>query len=101
VFLNLVWFRVYDFVFLPLGVAYTFELIRNYNNMYNRMETLVEERTKELSAANKKLQEEIVVRSKAEKKASINEEKFYGIYNAVNEVIFIHDAETGAIVDVR
>lgn len=101
VFLNLVWFRVYDFVFLPLGVAYTFELIRNYNNMYNRMEALVEERTKELSAANKKLQEEIVVRSVAEKKALINEEKFYGIYNAVNEVIFIHDANTGAIVDVN
>ena len=101
IFLNLVWFRVYDFIFLPLGIAYTLEMVKNYNNMYNRMELLVEERTKELTEINKQLNEEIITRSEAEKEASINKEKFFGIYNAVNEVIFIHDAATGAIVDVN
>ncbi len=101
IFGNFVWIRVYDFIFLPLGIAYAFELLIGYNKMYNRLESLVEERTVELISTNKKLQEEIQTRNQAERESFINKEKFFGIYNAVNEVIFMHDAKSGAIIDVN
>jgi len=65
------------------------------------MEYIVAERTKELSAAINKLHEEVTIRSAAEKQSRINEERFGGIYNAVNESILIIDAFTEEFVDVN
>ncbi|MEN8258102.1 MAG: PAS domain S-box protein [Thermodesulfobacteriota bacterium] len=67
----------------------------------NILEIRVDERTQDLVVANKGLQQEIHDRIKAEEALRSSEEKYRQIYNAPSDAIFMHDATTGAILDVN
>ena len=44
---------------------------------------------------------DISIRKQAEEALRISEETFRGIFNAANDSIYVHDGETGAIIDVN
>lgn len=67
----------------------------------NRLEELVEGRTAELEEKNVLLKDEIKEREKAERNLKSSEEKYRKIFNSPSDAILIHDASTGAILDVN
>jgi len=64
-----------------------------------KLEVRVEERTAELTTANKQLTQEIDIRKKAEEKLRKAEEKYRTQFEGAIDAIFVADAETGIIVD--
>ena len=83
-------------------------LAEQLNVMNRQLEDRIEERTQEVVSANATLMEtnhrllqEIAERKRAEQILSESESRFREIFNTVNDAIFIHDAETGRIVDVN
>lgn len=67
----------------------------------NNLEVRVTERTRELVEMNKNLQQEIQERARAERALAESEERYREIYNAPSDAILMHDAATGAILDVN
>ncbi len=64
-----------------------------------KLEVRVEERTAELTTANKQLTQEIAVRKEAEEQLRKTEEKYRTQFEGALDAIFVADAETGVIVD--
>ncbi len=64
-----------------------------------KLEVRVEERTAELTTANKQLTQEIDIRRKAEERLRKAEEKYRIQFEGTIDAIFVADAETGIIVD--
>jgi two-component system sensor kinase FixL len=64
-----------------------------------KLEVRVEERTSELTAANKQLTQEITVRKEAEKQLRKAEEKYRMQFEGALDAIFVGDAVTGIILD--
>ncbi|MFC1671891.1 PAS domain S-box protein [Planctomycetota bacterium] len=58
------------------------------------LEELVKKRTHELEKANRKLQEEMNEHQRAEA-------NYHAVFNGINDAIFVHDLETGVILDVN
>ena len=58
---------------------------------HDELETLVAERTAELSATNEQLRREIAERRKAEEAAGASEELFRAIFDSARDCIFIKD----------
>lgn len=67
----------------------------------NILEDRVAERTQELVATNNGLKQEVHDRTMAETALRESEEKYRQIFNAPSDAILMHDAETGAILDVN
>ena len=65
-----------------------------------QLESLVEKRTTELTAANAQLQQEIVINQQTEKALRQSEEKFSNLFQHSNDSILIHDLE-GNILDLN
>ena len=65
------------------------------------LEVIVAERTTELHAATERLQQEIARRQEAEAALLEGEERFWGIFDAINDAIFVHYRTTGEIVSVN
>ena len=65
------------------------------------LEKLVKKRTAELTAANKRLQEDIGMRLEAENALQVSEDKFRSLVEMASDAIIIADAETGIITDVN
>lgn len=65
------------------------------------LEARVEERTVELSAANRNLQEEIVEREIVQHKLRESEKNYKDIYNATTDAIIIYSPQSGDITDVN
>ena len=68
---------------------------------FNRMVTAREERERELRQQNEDLEREVEIRIRSEEALRRSEERFQAIFDSVNDAIFIHDADTGAILDVN
>lgn len=71
------------------------------NQHRDELEKLVRKRTAELTAANKRLKEDINMRLEAENALQDSEEKFRSLVEMASDAIFIADAETGIITDVN
>lgn len=86
--------------FLIIGILIfrAYRQKRKYNSI---LELKVDERTQELKATNEQLLTEIEERQKYEKELILSERNYREIFNATSEAIFIHDASTGAIIDVN
>ncbi|MEJ2717853.1 MAG: PAS domain S-box protein [Deltaproteobacteria bacterium] len=65
------------------------------------LERRVEQRTRELSRQNERLQQEIAERRRAEEALGESEANYRAIFNAANDAIFVHDIQTGKILDVN
>jgi PAS domain S-box-containing protein len=77
------------------GVNRTLEAHRN------QLEQRVAARTGELSEANARLRQEIREREHAQQALGKSEENYRSIYDAANDAIFVHDLETGVILNVN
>ena len=77
------------------GVNRTLEAHRN------QLEQRVAERTEELSEANARLRREIRDREQAQLALAKSEENYRSIFDAANDAIFVHDLETGVILNVN
>jgi PAS domain S-box-containing protein len=65
--------------------------------LYESLETLVEERTRELSAANRKLQEEIEVRNRTEEALRLSEERYRAVFESTGTAMAVID-ENGDVL---
>jgi len=61
----------------------------------------LEDKSNDLMFANRRLESEIQERLQTEATLRESEERYREIYNSPSDAIFIHDAETGAILDVN
>ncbi len=68
---------------------------------FNRMVAAREERERELGRRNEDLEREVETRLRSEEALRRSEERFQTIFDSVNDAIIIHDADTGAILDVN
>jgi len=66
-----------------------------------QLEQLVAERTAQLTKVNQELRREVVERRQAEEAARESESAYREVFNSVNDMIVIHDIETGRPVDVN
>ena len=73
-------------------------LILAWNRLLTRR---VGERTRKLTETVLRLESEVLERKRAEDALRASERNYREIYNATNEAIFIHDACTGAVLDVN
>lgn len=80
-FFDLHWIRLFDFAFLPLGVAFGYAQVQRYSRLYNELETRVRERTAELFGTNQSLEKEIVDRRAAEERARTQERMFRTLFD--------------------
>ncbi len=81
-----IYFYLYLLLVMSLILLASKFFIRNLQAM-ETLESRVLERTKELQVVNEQL--------------SLGEKRYREIYNAPNEAIFMHDADTGRILDVN
>ena len=65
------------------------------------LERRVAERTAQLEAANRELLAEIARRERVEEALRVSEENYRTIFDAAADGIFVHDIETGQILDVN
>lgn len=68
---------------------------------YERRSNEINERTEMLRQSGLRLEKEIVEREKYQQELSFIEKQYREIFDATSEAIFIHDAETGQILDVN
>ena len=68
---------------------------------FNRMVAAREEREREMRQRNEDLEREVETRIRSEEALRRSEERFQTILDTVNDAIIIHDADTGAILDVN
>ncbi|AGF76893.1 PAS domain S-box [Desulfocapsa sulfexigens DSM 10523] len=95
---------IYLYFYLILVAALILLVSRLYLHTVearNILEVRVTERTRELVDMNQDLQQEIQERIRAEKALGESEERYREIYNAPSDAIIMHDAATGAILDVN
>ena len=59
------------------------------------------EKLNELEEENNRLKAEVEVLAKKNNKLAESEKKSKEIFNSTNDAIFIHDAETGSLIDVN
>ena len=67
----------------------------------DELEGRVKERTTELSKSNALLEQEIIEHKRVEEALRASEANYRAIFNAANDAIFIHDIETGTILDIN
>ncbi len=82
------------FIFLAVAVGIVLFLVAGFLLWSRTLRRQVMRKTEEL-------RRELAERRKVERILQENEERFRTIFNAVNDAIFIHDAETGVILDVN
>ncbi len=66
IFLNLVWIRLSDFSYLPMPIFFSYIQVQRFGRLYREMNSMVHERTAELSQTNETLRAEIIERKQAE-----------------------------------
>lgn len=70
-------------------------------NAFSEMRTSIQSQMQALSSINEKLQSEVSERKKSEKEKEVNELHYRYVFNAPSEAIFVHDGQTGSILDVN
>ncbi len=72
-----------------------------YRRMQIELEGMVQHRTNQLETKTEELLEEVDERKQVVKTLKTTEQNYREIYNATSESIFIHDAQTGAILEAN
>lgn len=72
--------------------------LKQYNETLIRK---LESKTEQLKQANKELRQQVAELEQSERQLCQNEQRYREIFNATSEGIFIHEANTGRILDVN
>jgi len=68
---------------------------------HDELELRVRERTAELQETNERLLSEVAERRRTDAALRESEANYRAIFDAANDAIFVHDAKTGALLDVN
>ena len=93
--------RLFDFAIIPFAVSFNIVQVLRQKRIAAELETLVVTRTSELQKSNVALTRQMQLNNEATEKVRHQQKWYTALFHSIFDAIFIHDAQSGKIIDVN